>query len=87
MVCSFVSAPISVFHSTARDTTLCGYDIPAGASVIASLYSVSNDPQYWKQPEKFLPERFLDKSGKLVNNEAFMPFSTGKCDNKRGFYL
>ena len=32
---------------------------------------------YWKNPEKFDPNRFFDTSGKLNIPEAFIPFGLG----------
>lgn len=45
--------------------------------VLANLDSVLFDPQYWKTPNQFNPNNFLDKDGNFVTNEAFLPFSGG----------
>ena len=73
---SFV--PISEPHTTLEDTTLMGYDIPKNANVLANLYAVHMKESVWGDPQVFRPERFLDESGALLRNEAFMPFSVGK---------
>ena len=31
----------------------------------------------WKDPEKFLPERFLDEQGNFVSSNHVIPFSVG----------
>lgn len=54
-----------------------GYTIPKHAMVIPNLYSVSMDPDYWHEPTKFNPSRFLGDAGKLIKIEAFIPFSAG----------
>ena len=61
-----------------KDTVIKGYKIPEGAVVIPLLYSVSYDPKYWSSPETFNPERYINKAGKIVKNDALIPFSVGK---------
>jgi cytochrome P450 len=36
------------------------------------------DPNLFKDPETFDPERFIDEEGQLINNLPFVPFSIGK---------
>uniref|UniRef100_A0A673GDZ2 Cytochrome P450, family 2, subfamily N, polypeptide 13 n=1 Tax=Sinocyclocheilus rhinocerous TaxID=307959 RepID=A0A673GDZ2_9TELE len=42
------------------------------------LHSVLFDENEWETPYKFNPGHFLDKEGKFVRRDAFMPFSAGK---------
>ena len=73
--------PLSVPHSTAYDTKLAGYDIPAGTFILSNLWAVHHDPKVWKDPEEFKPERFLNEDGTaVVQREELIPFSIGKCD-------
>ncbi|XP_035661944.1 cytochrome P450 2U1-like [Branchiostoma floridae] len=66
-------------HAPNEDTTFRGYDIPAGTQVLPNLWSAHMDPEFWPDPEKFDPRRFLDSDGKVVTRpESFMPFSTGR---------
>ena len=44
------------------------------------LSAALHDPQYFEQPDAFNPDHFLDASGDLKKNEAFMPFSIGETD-------
>ncbi|XP_028915058.1 vitamin D 25-hydroxylase [Ornithorhynchus anatinus] len=70
--------PLGIFHATSKDTVIRGYSIPQGTMVITNLYSVHFDEKYWRNPEVFYPERFLDSRGQFVKNEALIPFSLGK---------
>jgi cytochrome P450 len=72
---SFV--PMSVFHYSSAEVRIKDYVIPKDCIVIGSLYHVMHDPNYFKNPEVFQPERFLDY-GKFVNDERVIPFSIGK---------
>lgn len=51
-----------------------GYRIPAGASLVLSIYGIQNSPQYWDRPEQFEPERFAAD----WPEGAFLPFGMGK---------
>lgn len=67
----------SLPHVAKKDTKLQGFDIPKDAIIIANLYSAHIDEKYWKDPEKFIPERFLNEDGSLRRRDAFIPFSAG----------
>ncbi|XP_028263239.1 cytochrome P450 2F2-like [Parambassis ranga] len=71
------TVPLSVFHSTTKDTELMGYSIPKGTMIIENLTSVLNEEGQWKFPHEFNPENFLNDQGEFVKPEAFMPFSAG----------
>jgi len=45
---------------------------------MANLYNVHMNQAYWKDPENFRPERFLDSHNRIIKHEPFMPFSIGK---------
>uniref|UniRef100_A0A1Q3FTA0 Putative cytochrome p450 n=1 Tax=Culex tarsalis TaxID=7177 RepID=A0A1Q3FTA0_CULTA len=61
-----------------QDCTIGGYRIPKGTTLFPDLKSVHHEQEYWKDPEVFRPERFLDDNGKLHNTERVVPFSLGK---------
>lgn len=70
--------PLNGLRRAAKDTTLGGYFIPKGTSLMPSLTSVLFDKNEWETPDTFNPGHFLDADGKFVRREAFMPFSAGK---------
>ena len=50
-----------------------------GTGVVANLTACHRDPKYWKNPDKFNPEHFLDGTGKFVeNHDGFVPYGIGK---------
>ena len=56
------------------DDELAGAKIPAGALVIMSPWIVHRHPDFWVDPDSFVPQRFLDGS---VTRHAFIPFGNG----------
>jgi cytochrome P450 len=51
-----------------------GYELPAGVSVTPSIYLVHRNPQIYPEPERFLPERFLDDP---PGTYTWIPFGGG----------
>ncbi|MED6183186.1 hypothetical protein PIB30_035701 [Stylosanthes scabra] len=37
-----------------------GYHIPYKSKVIVNVWAIGRDPNYWTEPEKFYPERFME---------------------------
>ncbi|KAL0968538.1 hypothetical protein UPYG_G00268160 [Umbra pygmaea] len=71
------TVPLSVFHSTTKNTELMGYSIPKGTLIIPNLDSVLHEEGQWKFPHEFNPLNFLNDQGEFEKPEAFMPFSAG----------
>ena len=64
----------------ALDTVKIGnYSFPRGTLLLGNFLSTHFDSEYWEDPEKFTPERFLDSDGRiLMETPNFFPFSIGK---------
>jgi steroid 17alpha-monooxygenase/17alpha-hydroxyprogesterone aldolase len=67
-------------HKTTVDTTLQGYSIPKGTTVLTNLWSLHHDPEIWDDPNEFRPRRFLNEGGNFVppKAERFLPFLAGR---------
>ncbi|XP_070609877.1 cytochrome P450 2J2-like [Erythrolamprus reginae] len=61
-----------------KDVVIKGFPIGKGTLLLPNSHSVLYDPECWETPWKFNPEHFLDSEGNFVNNEAYLPFSTGR---------
>jgi enediyne biosynthesis protein E7 len=56
---------------------LGGYEIPPGTSVMLSPYLLHRHPKFWKDPDKFWPERFAPEHEADRPRFAYMPFAAG----------
>ncbi|KAJ7052940.1 cytochrome P450 [Mycena amicta] len=50
--------PVSIPHRNRVDAEFDGYVIPKDTMILASLYSISRDPELYHSPEDFNPDRF-----------------------------
>lgn len=66
--------PITPPRVLADSVEIAGYTIPAGAQLVAGIHLVHNDPNVYPEPERFLPERFLDRQ---PGTYTLIPFGGG----------
>ncbi|KAH9515446.1 Peptidyl-prolyl cis-trans isomerase cyp10 [Bulinus truncatus] len=73
--------PISYTSSRyiSDDIELGGYKIPAGTHVQANLYGMFNNPEYFPEPKKFMPERWVkdNKMDQAVKSAAQLVWGHG----------
>ncbi|KAL5221733.1 hypothetical protein ABZP36_026446 [Zizania latifolia] len=80
--------PLMVPHCPNADATVGGHRVPAGSRVFVNVWAIQRDPAAWKDPLKFIPERFLpandgsgggghkwDFSGSELD---YIPFGSGR---------
>ncbi|XP_041792897.1 cytochrome P450 1A1 [Chelmon rostratus] len=73
--------PFTIPHCTSKDTSLNGYFIPKDTCVFINQWQINQDPETWKDPSTFNPDRFLSCNGTEVNKldgEKVMIFGMGK---------
>ena len=75
-------APTSIFHRTLSEVKLSNYKIPPDTLIIPMIGDIMHDPEYFHEPLKFNPDRYLiqDENGKLKfqSDPRVIPFGTGK---------
>ena len=65
---------VLVIRKLTEPVELGGYELPAGASVTPSIHLVHRDPEIYPEPDRFLPERFLDNP---PGTYTWIPFGGG----------
>nr|AJQ25352.1 cytochrome P450 family 17 polypeptide 2 [Anguilla japonica] len=70
-------SPVLIPHVALQDTSIGGHPIQKGTRVLVNMWSIHHDPQQWEEPERFMPERFLDSEGNRFSPPYFLPFGAG----------
>lgn len=70
--------PLNLAHRNVASTQVLGFKIPKDSYIICNLWNVHHDPDFWKDPQEFRPERFITENGKIFKPEFLIPFSVGK---------
>lgn len=73
--------PLAVPHNAMEDCTVAGYQVPKGTRLMVNLWKLHRDPKIWSEPEKFMPERFLESHSGLDyfgQKFEFIPFGSGR---------
>ena len=76
----------SIMRQVESDMYIEGQFVPAGTLVQANFAAVHFNPDYFDEPGKFNPERFIDcKTGRFKKSQYVIPFSIGlrECPGKR----
>jgi cytochrome P450 len=59
------------------DTELGGYPLPAGAMVFMSQWTMHRDTRFYREPDRFLPERWTAELRASLPKHAYFPFGGG----------
>ena len=60
-----------------KDDEILGYSVPAGTTVIVSPLVTHRHPEFWPDPETFIPERFNAENSSGRPRYAYFPFGGG----------
>lgn len=72
----FPSVPFFA-RTICQDTSIRGFTVPKGSTVVIVTYALHRDPRYFPEPEEFRPERFLPENSTGRPAYAYVPFSAG----------
>jgi cytochrome P450 len=62
-----------------REDVYEGYRIPMGATVVANIFSISQDKELYPNPLEFRPERFLGPSPQVNPRKFVFGFGRRGC--------
>ena len=76
------AVPLLVPHMPSETCSVGGYTIPKGARIFVNAWAIGHDSDVWKDPEVFMPERFLAPGANHVDVKGhhfeLLPFGAGR---------
>lgn len=67
----------SMPRAATEDVEFDGFSIKADTTVYTDYRAVSNNPKYFKNPEIFNPDRFLNDEKESITKFTYLPFGNG----------
>ncbi|XP_014216832.1 cytochrome P450 4C1-like [Copidosoma floridanum] len=67
----------SISREMTEDLQLKHCLVPKGSNVVLSIVDVHRDPNFWPEPNKFDPDRFLPDKTIIRHPFSYIPFSAG----------
>jgi cytochrome P450 len=67
----------AIQRKAATPALVGGLSLPAGAVVLIGTHNLHRHPTFWRDPECFLPERWLDGGERPTARCAYLPFGAG----------
>lgn len=71
--------PFLLPHKCEETVNILGFNVPKNAQVLVNVWAMGRDSTIWKNPNVFIPERFLEHDVNYKgNNFELIPFGAGK---------
>jgi cytochrome P450 len=68
-----------------RDQVVAGHHVAKNSCIVFCPYTMHRNPNYWPEPNRFMPERFADTGVRGLRPYTYVPFSAGprRCAGDR----
>ncbi|CAA7043267.1 unnamed protein product [Microthlaspi erraticum] len=71
--------PLMLPHKASGTVWLGGYKVPQGTTVYVNVQAIGRDPENWRNPDEFEPDRFqLDETDVKGQDFRVLPFGSGR---------
>lgn len=67
-----------ILRSPIADDVIRGYHVAAGSTIAIVPWVTHRHPEFWPDPERFMPERFEEPRLRAMEKLAFIPFGAGQ---------
>ncbi|XP_058752159.1 cytochrome P450 83B1-like [Vicia villosa] len=75
----YLPGPLLIPRESSEECIIGGYQIPTKTIVFVNAWAIHRDPNVWKDPEEFYPERFLENSINFYGKDfELIPFGAGR---------
>ncbi|KAL5498334.1 hypothetical protein ACEPAH_2476 [Sanghuangporus vaninii] len=74
------AVPIGIPHESTQDDVYRGWTIPSGSMVVPNIWQMMRDEQYFPDPERFDPERFVNKKSSSMDGDHESDLSASEGD-------
>ncbi|XP_052209969.1 cytochrome P450 CYP71D312-like [Diospyros lotus] len=72
-------APLLLPRECREAREIDGFAVPIKTHLLINAWAIGTDPEYWQDPESFIPERFENSSFDFIGNEyEYIPFGAGR---------
>ncbi|KAG7551861.1 Cytochrome P450 [Arabidopsis thaliana x Arabidopsis arenosa] len=71
--------PLLIPREASKDMKIGSYDIPKKTWIYVNIWALQRNPNVWKDPEAFIPERFMDSEIDYKGLDfELLPFGSGR---------
>ena len=75
------AVPFLIPHRADERCEISGFVIPKHTQIIVNVWAIGRDPSIWREPLKFIPERFLEEMSSVDyrgQHLELIPFGAGR---------